>query len=165
MPPVAPPDYPSMFPLGFHHLTMGDVEQVCVDLFPLSTSRAAIFDGLGVFVEMLEAADVPGQLWIDGGFLTEKIDPKDVDVILKVDGEIYNSGTLEQRQAIDWVNANQKLTLRCDSYALMQYPVGHFLHDEGLWWYSYWHKQWGFSREDNPKGIVVLTLGTGGTHE
>ena len=48
-------------------------------------------------------------------------------MILKVDGAIYNSGTTEQLQAIDWVNANQKLTLRCDSYALMQYPVGHFL--------------------------------------
>jgi hypothetical protein len=165
MPPVAPPDHPSMFPLGFHHLTMGDIEQVCVDLFPLSTSRAVIFSGLVTFVETLEAAKVPGQLWIDGSFLTEKIDPKDVDVILKVDGAIYNSGTLEQRQAIDWVNANQKLTLRCESYALMQYPIGHFLHDEGLWWYSYWHKQWGFSREEDPKGIVVLTLGAGGTHE
>ena len=111
MPPVAPPDLPSLLPLGFHHLTMGNVEQVCVDLFPLSTIRATIFGGLVTFVQTLEAANVPGELWIDGSFLTDKINPKDVDVLLRVDGAVYNSGTQEQRDAIDWVIANQKLTL------------------------------------------------------
>src|ERR1700676_125563 len=116
MPPVAAPDLPSMFPIGFHHLTMGDVEQVCVELFPLSSSRRVIFAGLVTFVQTLEAAKVPGELWLDGSYLTEKINPKDVDVILKVDAVVYNSGTQEQRDAIDWVIANQKPTLKCDSY-------------------------------------------------
>lgn len=142
---------------------MGNVEQVCVDMFPLSSVRATIFNGLVTLVQTLETAGVPGHLWIDGSFLTEKIDPKDVDVILKVDGSVYNSGTPEQRAAIDWVNANQKLTLKCDSYALFEYPPGDPLHDEGRWWYSWWHRQWGFSREDDPKGIVVVSLGSGGT--
>jgi uncharacterized protein DUF6932 len=110
------------------------------------------------FVATLETAKVPGEIWADGSFLTEKINPKDIDLVLRVDGELYNSGTVEQRQAIDWVIANQKLTLKCDSYVLFGYPVGHPLHDEGLWWYSWWHRQWGFSREDDPKGIVVLSL-------
>jgi len=35
MPSAAPPDFPCLFPLGFHHLTMENVEQVCVDLFGL----------------------------------------------------------------------------------------------------------------------------------
>jgi hypothetical protein len=161
MPPIAPPDLPSMFPLGFHHLTMANVEQVCVDLFPLSTSRGTIFGGLVTFVKTLETADVSGELWLDGSFLTEKINPKDVDVIPKVDSVVYNAGTREQRDVIDWVIANQKPTLKCDSYALMQYPTGDALYDEGRWWYSYWHTKWGFSREDDPKGIVVLTLSAG----
>ena len=76
---------------------------------------------------------------------------------------VYNAGTREQQEAIDWVNANQKLTLKCDSYAFFEYPVGDPLHDEGRWWYSYWHRQWGFSREEDPKGIIVLVLGAGGT--
>jgi hypothetical protein len=163
MPPVLPPDLPSMFPIGFHHLTMGDIEQACVDQFPLSTVRGIIFKGLATFVETLEIAKVPGELWLDGSFLTEKINPKDVDVVLRVEAAIYNSGTPEQRDAIDWVIANQKLTLKCDSYAFFEYPSAHALHAEGLWWYSWWHKQWGFSREDDPKGIVVLSLAAGGT--
>ena len=117
--------------------------------------------GLKTFIQTLEAANVVGDLWLDGSFLTEKINPKDIDVVLKIDGALYNSGTPEQRQAVDWVIANQKLTLKCDSYALFEYPPGDPLHDEGRWWYAYWLKQWGFSREDDPKGIVVLSLSAG----
>lgn len=163
MPPIASPDLPSLFPLGFHHLTVEDVEQVCVDQFPLSTIRGSIFSGLVTFIQTLSAAQIAGELWVDGSYLTEKINPKDIDLILRVDGALYNSGTPEQRQAIDWVIANQKLTLKCDSYALFEYPTGHPLHDEGRWWYSWWHRQWGFSREDDPKGIVVLALSAGST--
>ena len=140
---------------------MENVEQVCVDLFPLSTIRSTIFSGLQQFVEILEIGGVVGEVWVDGSFLTEKINPKDVDVLLKVDGALYNSGTPEQRNVIDWVIDNQKLTLNCDSYVLFDYPVGDPLHTDSQWWYSYWHKQWGFSREDDPKGIVVLTLSAG----
>jgi hypothetical protein len=129
--------------------------------FPLSTIRGTIVSGLKTFIQTLEAANVVGDLWLDGSFLTEKINPKDIDVVLKIDGALYNSGTPEQRQAVDWVIANQKLTLKCDSYALFEYPPGDPLHDEGRWWYAYWLKQWGFSREDDPKGIVVLSLSAG----
>lgn len=127
--------------------------------FPLSTSRGAIFEGLKKFVERLETDGVEGELWLDGSFLTEKINPKDVDVVLRIDGGLYNSGTVEQRAAVDWVIANQKAALKCDSYVLFEYPdPANPLHEEGKWWYSYWHKQWGFSREDDPKGIAVVSV-------
>jgi hypothetical protein len=117
-------------------------------------------DGLMQFVQRLVDAKIPGEIWVDGSFLTDKIDPKDVDVIVRIDGNaVYDNGTSEQRDAIDWVIANQKASLRCDSYVLMEYPAAHPLHEEGKWWYSYWHRQWGFSRDDDPKGIVVISLG------
>lgn len=157
---VSPPDFPSLFPLGFHPKTMEELEQICVQGFSLSTSRAAILAGLKTFVEHLQTAGITGELWLDGSFLTEKINPKDVDVVLKTQASLYNAGTADQKAAIDWVIANQKLTLKCDSYHLFEYPVGDPLHEEGKWWYAYWLKQWGFSREDDPKGIVVLSLST-----
>lgn len=117
-------------------------------------------DGLAQFVQRMIDAKIPGDLWLDGSFLTEKIDPKDVDLVVAIDGDaIYDNGTPEQRAALDWAIANQKATLRCDSYVLMEYPLGHHLRTEGEWWRVYWHKLWGFSREDDPKGIVVVSLG------
>ena len=161
MPPT-PLDFPNLIPLlGFHTFTLENIEQVCVDPFPLSTSRLTIMQGLRTFVQRLHEDGVEGQLWIDGSFLTEKIDPKDVDVLLLYDGVAYNAGSKVARDRVDWVIANQKHTLSCDSYVLMEYPKGHSLHTEGEWWYAYWHRQWGFSRDDDPKAIVVLELGGG----
>ena len=71
---------------------MENVEQVCVDPFSLSSTRPIICKGLDVLVTVLELCDVVGELWVDGSFLTEKINPKDVDVVLRVDGALYNSG-------------------------------------------------------------------------
>ncbi len=151
-------DFTCLFPLGFHPLTLGEVEEECVKKFPLSSSRPGIFAGLAAFVERLEKDGVPGEIWLDGSFLTEKINPKDIDIVLKVAGAVYDAGTPEQRAAIDWVVENQKLTLHCELYVLFEYPDDHPLHTTGKWLYSYWHRQWGFSREDEPKGIVVLLL-------
>jgi hypothetical protein len=114
-------------------------------------------DGLRQFVATIAPA-APAMLWIDGGFLTEKIDPKDVDVVMLCDGPRYDAGPSSYQVAIDWVIANQKATLKCDSYALFEYPAAHVLHTEGAWWRAYWHVKWGFSREEDPKGIVVITL-------
>jgi hypothetical protein len=162
MPPlVRPPDFPALFPLGFHNLTLDSLELVCVDLFPLSVSRRPIMDGFREFVKTLTDSGYAGELWVDGSFLTEKIDPKDIDVVLRCDGERYNSWAPGYRKMVDWVIANQKAALKCDSHALLEYPEGAPLHDEGKWWYSYWHVKWGFSREEDPKGIVVISFGGG----
>lgn len=161
LPLVRPPDFPAIFPLGFHDLTLDGLEQVCVDSFSLSVSRRPIMDGLREFVKTLTDAGQAGKLWVDGSFLTEKIDPDDVDVVLPCDGQSYNSGPPEYRKMVDWVIANQKATLKCDSYVFFEYPQGAPLHVEGEWWRVYWHAKWGFSREEDPKGIVVISFGGG----
>jgi hypothetical protein len=101
-----------------------------------------------------------GEIWVDGSFLTEKIDPKDIDIAVRCDGPLYNSNA-EYRDAVSWINENQKNELKCDSYVFFEYPAGDPLHEEGKWWYSYWWRQWGFSREGDPKGIVVIKLNGG----
>jgi Family of unknown function (DUF6932) len=145
-------------PLGFHPLSLAEVEAMCVTNFPLSASRQPIMDGLKAFVGRLISEAVQGDLWLDGSFLTEKIDPEDVDIVLRMQADLYDYGTPEYRDAVDWVISNRKATLKCDSYILFQYYLGHPLYDEGEWWYSYWHMKWGFSREEDPKGSAVIKL-------
>ncbi|WP_279358197.1 DUF6932 family protein [Methylobacterium indicum] len=154
----APKDFPCLFDLGFHSLSLDDIHKACVDGFPLSESRPVIMSGLREFIDKLKISGIVGKIWIDGSFITQKIDPKDVDLVLIFDGTIYDSGDDKLRSTIDWVNSNLKKALKCDSYVCMQYPKGHPLHEEGLWWYAWYHKRWGFDREDEPKGIVVVCL-------
>lgn len=114
-------------------------------------------EGFREFVHRLIAGGVAGEIWVDGSFTTGKIDPKDIDIVVRCDGVRYNSDE-QYREIIDWVIANQKKELKCDSYALLEYPEGHDLHEDGTWWHAYWKVKWGFSREEDPKGIVVVKL-------
>ena len=116
-------------------------------------------EGLRDFIAMLTSSKVQGHVWVDGSFTSQKIDPDDVDVVLVCDGTLYDNGADEYRLAVDLVISNLKKTIKCDSYVCMQYPVGHPLYEEGVWNHAWYLKQWGFSRDEEMKGILVVSLG------
>ena len=152
-------EYPPLFPAGFVPMTLDEVRRVCVRGFPLSRTRSDIMDGLEEIFNTLQNADVKGVLWIDGSFTTNKIDPEDVDILLCVDASLYDAGSSELKGAIDQLDQHLvKASHHCDSYVLREYPTGHKLADEAVWDRAYWHKQFGFSRQDEYKGIVTVTI-------
>jgi hypothetical protein len=157
------PDYPSLLALGWHPMRMSDLRLLCVDAFPLSTTRPELMSGLETVVDRLVTASIIGKLWVDGSFLTEKINPADTDVVLEVDApSMYDNGIQEQIDAINWIVGNLKNTpLKCDCYPLFTYPIPHLLFQEGEWWKIYWTHTFGFSREVDPKGIVVISIPDG----
>lgn len=77
-------EFPPLLEPGFHVTTLADLRSGCVTAFPLSKSRAQIMDGLEKFVDMLRSEGIVGDLWIDGSFMTQKLDPEDVDIVLSV---------------------------------------------------------------------------------
>lgn len=136
---------------------------MCVDAFPLSTSRGEIMNGLEGIVGKLNEVLVEGELWLDGSYLTEKINPADVDVVLRIRGEFYDEATPTQQAVIKLVGDNLKTPLMCDSYVFMEWEEAHPLHEWGRKLHAYWLMQWGQDRSGAPKGMVVLTL-EGGAH-
>jgi len=157
------PEFPPLFPLGWHRTTLSELRRVSVEAFPLSATREEIMAGLEAIVDRLAAVKIVGDLWLDGSFLTEKINPKDSDVALCVDApSMYDFGSDEQHETIDWLRRNLKNTdLLCDSYVIFTYPIPHVMFEEGEWWKIWYQKQFGFSREDDPKGIVVISIPDG----
>lgn len=156
---VNKPEFPPLLTVGFHEMTVDEVHRLCVDKFTASTSRSEIMVGLKKVIERLAKAGVEGHLWVNGSFMTEKIDPEDVDVLLCVNMEFYDSCSGNTRKAIDWLNANLKDELLCDSYLLCMRPMGHANFPETEFMHAYWTRQFGFDRSDNLKGIGVISLG------
>ena len=113
-------------------------------------------DGLEQVIKELDRVKVSTDIWVNGSFLTEKIDPEDVDIVLRMEGAVYDQGTSEQQQVIDWIAGNLKVSHSCDSYVFYEYPDGDPLHDLGEWMHAYWLRQFGFSREDDFKGLARL---------
>ncbi|HUY91933.1 MAG TPA: hypothetical protein VMV10_24545 [Pirellulales bacterium] len=114
--------------------------------------------GLNAVIEKLVAVKIVGELWVDGSFLTEKLDPEDVDVVLRLNGEFEESCNAEQRNAIIWVVSDLHSSHRCHSFYFAEWPEDHPKYWLGHYAYCYWMRQWGFSRIDDLKGVAVVQL-------
>lgn len=155
------PDLPPLLPTGFHSKSLAEIWDLCVTHFRgMSRTREGIMKGLEGIVDRLAKAGVAGEIWVNGSFLTEKIDPEDVDILLHVQADFYNAASNEVRDAIDWVDSNLKATHKADSYVWRehQWRPGDPDYWEADWDRSYWIRQFGFSREDEYKGMALIVL-------
>lgn len=109
----------------------------------------------------LGAVGINAEAWIDGSFLTEKIDPNDVDFAIRLRGAEYDVAPQEVCDAVEWAVSDLKTSHRVDGYAWAEWPDSHPLHGFGEDRRQYWTKWYGSSRGGHPKGIVVIRLGAG----
>jgi hypothetical protein len=155
-------ELPPLLDAGLHVYTLGGIRELCVEPFPLSKTRSAIFSGLSHVVRTMSANEVVGEFWIDGGFMTSSINPPDVDVVLCLESAFYVSCSEEQRLAIDLLNHDDEVAddYLCHSYISNTYPEGHEQWHDGNLDRARWRDWFGFSRRPRrtPKGIAVLRL-------
>lgn len=144
-------EYPPLLPEGLHPFAVAELRKKCVEGFPLSKTRAAIMSGIEAVYDRLAATKLRGALWIDGSFLTEKIDAKDADLLLRVGDWAYSRRTPDQDEAINWMKTDGA-RLGCDTYLHVDYPEGHVQFWLSHWGYAYWIKQYGYSRGEDVKG-------------
>lgn len=158
-------EYPPLLDIGFHPKTLAELRILCVDGFNgKSNTRHEVMCGLEEVVEKLIEKSIVGNIWVDGSFVTQKNDPNDVDMLLAIDGNFYDNCSVEQRNIIDWVGSNLKVSHKCDSYAYMFYDdPAHPQYWDSVWHKSYWLTRWGWYREDGPnvsevKGLALLSI-------
>ena len=99
----------------------------------------------------LRRAGVEFEVWLDGSFCTEKIDPNDIDLVVFADpadlnrldpaSQTYLSGVLDR--------TNARRLFGCDVL---------FAPSNDMNMRSYWRGWYGFDRREHPKGIVSLTV-------
>ena len=91
--------------------------------------------------------------------MTEKPDPGDVDVVLRVRSTWLASAAEPQLNALDWFVDDLSDSDDVDNYFLVEWPRPHENYWVGEYWYAYWLRQWGFARDNSLKGIGVIKLG------
>lgn len=106
-------------------------------------------------ISMIQRNGMRGEIWIDGSFLTEKLNPDDVDIVLVVHSSEYMRMNSSERRFFDWFRATSLYdTHRCDNYILIRDDTI----PEFEYMYAYWVKQFGFSRGNNMKGLAVIQI-------
>ncbi len=156
------------FPLlsiGIHSLTEAELKKICVDRFPDSENRPKIFAGLQQIIGKLKSSEVPGDLWIDGSFITEKPEPNDVDLLLVITRDRYEQRTVNADEAIYWFISDAVEELYCDTQTLVYEQIDDWKKAKSkqewreYWNYCRWIGHFGFARNRTTKGIASIELG------
>ena len=137
-------------------MSIEDVKALCVTNFPTSRSRPAIMEGLEKALRLLHDHNISAEVWLDGSFMTKKIDPADVDIILSINGEIFEKGSEKIKSVVMLFNDTSDLkSFFCHSYILIMYPNSNdaTLRDGSTEDHNYWLELFGTSRGNDEKGI------------
>lgn len=148
-------DANGMLPAGIHTYDILAFKEQFVAGFPNSQTRPVIFACLERFISAILELFDPDEFWVDGSFATTKVNPNDADLIIFADyadfvkmRAVWNQ-IQQQYPQLDMyiacaVNEKTKQSLSFkDYYAVVNQR-------------NYWRGQFGFDRQDNPKGIIKL---------
>ena len=140
-------EFPPLLPAGLHSLDVNGRRRLCVERFGDSVTRPRIISNLENTIIEINRQGIMGQIWIDGSFLTEKLNPDDVDVALVLLRSTYQSLSVDQRHFFD----NFRRTSRYDQYKIDNYGIVlEPAQATDQWMYAYWLRQFGFSRVLSP---------------
>jgi hypothetical protein len=114
--------------------------------------------GLVDIVSQLSEEGVLGELWVNGSFLTQKINPQDVDTVLCVASDFIDNASGLQIAKLHWLASNLRRSHLCDTYAFVEFPLSDPRYAVGASMRDYWTRQFGFGRANQSKGIAVVTL-------
>ncbi len=154
-------EFPGLLPNGVNSITVAQLEAICVTNFPLSKNRPQIFRGFFKIYKMFVNEGIKGDLLVNGSFITEEIEPKDLDSALCVSAEFYENSSPVQRGIMDWIKDEHSIgdKFLCDCYLCVEYPKGHPEYFVGIQNRLYWENLFRFSvvlkRE---RGIGVIHL-------
>lgn len=140
-------------PKGRHLVTVDDVEQLLVLGLPDGGTRRRLFDSWIALRGALSGLGVPVMTeWLDGSFVSNRIDPPpgDVDLVSVIDAVAFDQLPQANRVAASPLLAGHDTRDRfgVDSFALSHYSLGHHRHKMSKQKIDYWDDKWGRARKD-----------------
>ena len=153
-------------PPGFHGSTVDEFETRFVENVPESKTRQPIFAGYLRYCKDLFNFDVPLEQWLDGSFITNKIDPDDIDIMSLVDASKLTENNEKHVKSLfiyhDHSNRgylNSKYN--CDPFVIAVYPPSHKYYHLTLKSIDYWYGAFGHvggNPEKPSKGLIRIDL-------
>lgn len=144
---------------GIHTYKLDEFEQQFVTAFTSSTRRPTIYDNFKRWLDQLLQVLPPRYVWLDGSYLTLKIDPKDIDLVVFYYPEDIQSQ--QQADVLKDVILQQSRRLDCDAYLSFSFERWTpqqlaKVPDQNKIMQTYWMGQFGFDRAKQPKGMVQI---------
>jgi hypothetical protein len=134
-------------------MDLDDLRRLCVDGFPTSTNRKSLADAFEEVVDSAAECALSYEIWVDGSFLTSKLDPADVDAVF-----VFNPGAVAEAEydaqaLVQQIGKNLRDETGCDTYVVLAFPAGHPLHQEAVRRLQHWLAQFGYDRSGSPRAL------------
>lgn len=96
--------------------------------------------------------------WVNGSFVTAKLDPSDLDLATLFDGVQYDALVEIKKKAAGGLLAGPRCQpiWGCDSYPIAVYPAGHPKRARFEAALRYWDKWWGRTSTGQKKGYLEV---------
>ncbi|MCD2347417.1 DUF6932 family protein [Clostridium guangxiense] len=136
---------------GIHNYSVSDFKNNFINYFNTSQTRSIIYKNTIMWLKLInEKVMLPEEIWFDGSYVTSKINPNDLDVVL-----FFDRASFTKEKFLEF----QKLQAQCKQYKCDAYMC--FLNNKNAIWNdingrNYWRGQFGFDRQDRPKGIIKI---------
>ena len=103
-------------------ISLADFKQFSVDGFPESITRKVLYDNYLAWILAFQTEVFPYfEQWIDGSFVTQKRDPRDLDFVTFLDADVFE---LREKALLPfWSFSNEAKGL--DAYIVKKVPLGH----------------------------------------
>lgn len=154
-----------LFPYEIIETDLDEFEREFVDNFDENSTRYEIFERYLNYVNALkEVFEEDFIQWIDGSFVTTKINPNDIDLVSIIPFEIYEANL--ERIVNELIAHNARMIYGVDAYIVPNYPQDHKRHIITQADLIYWKDLFGNTRATNrskqrfPKGIIQLNITT-----
>lgn len=140
---------------GIHDYSLDMVESQFVIEFPHSKRRRQIFDNLLKFTSKLKSLVGVKEIWIDGSFCSDKVEPNDVDIVCFLDNaDIHVPPEQFDHELHELHRKGQSMSV--DSYYAVYIADNPQPNIKDINKRNYWRGQFGFDRSDTPKGILSV---------
>lgn len=144
-------EYKPLYQAGFKDVNQADLRKVLVEPFENPDRREYLLTRFEALLDRFRETGISSEVWIDGSFSTEKPEPGDIDMIFFVDGQIVNNLPPEKQNILKELNDRNMSSIRykCDVFIVPNQDVNAR---------SYWRGWFGFSRNEEPKGIIRIAI-------
>lgn len=139
-------------------MSIGLLKEITVDAFPHSQRRPWLFKELERLHSYLCGVNAHCELWVDGSFLTEKLEPDDIDLCFSCFAIDFDKLPRPVARAI-WTNLNggKKYSPHLDTYLCFRFlSEDPRAHADGT---NDWSEKWGVGWDDHLTGFAVIKLG------
>jgi hypothetical protein len=145
---------------GIYPVTVEEVKVNFVDAVPASETRATIFEGFVRHTADLRQRPVAFEQYVDGSFVSSKINPGDIDLVCVADADTLDSLPTSEQEKIRQLFRGKitKSTHHCDAYLIASVSESDPRYQYYFQNKKFWLGCFGFDRADQPKGFLRLQI-------